>query len=371
MNQALRTPRDFSDSPVLDTKTLAVLRSGLRESTLRAVEPTELDVLPLWGESAPMQALFEMMERVAPTRANVLIVGESGTGKEVIAECLHRQSKQRAMPFVAINCGAIPASLIEAELFGHERGSFTGAIRSHKGVFERAAGGTLLLDEITEMPIEMQVKLLRVLESGRFYRVGGDVEIDATCRVIAATNRDPEQAVREGALRADLHYRLAVFPLHIPPLRERGADVEVLAERFLAELNLAEGKTKRLSAVARRVLAEHAWPGNVRELKNAVQRAYILADDELELSAVVKPMAAAVPPADCISVRIGAPIAEVERELILATLDRCEGNKRHAAKVLGVSLKTLYNRLNEYTAFSRSAAYAATPAPGVRPACIN
>ena len=309
----------------------------------------------LWGESAPMQQLFDMLERVAPTRANVLIVGESGTGKEVVAQRLHALSKVGDQPFVAINCGAIPANLIEAELFGHERGSFTGAVRGHKGVFERAAGGTVFLDEVTEMPIELQVKLLRVLEAGRFYRVGGDIEIATRCRVVSATNRNPEQAVADGTLRADLLYRLAVFPLHLPALRERGADIDLLATRFIAELNAEYHGRKTLSARSRRLLREHCWPGNVRELKNAIHRAYILADRELELAAVEMPGDAAATRDDLVAVPIGTSIADMERELIMATLTRCEDNKRHAARILGVSLKTLYNRLNDYDRFTRTA----------------
>jgi DNA-binding NtrC family response regulator len=339
---------------MLDDKTSAALQIGFRAPLLRHLEIQPLPTVNLWGESPPMLALLAIMERVAPTRANVLLIGESGTGKEVVAQSLHRQSKQRDQPFIAINCGAIPPSLIEAELFGHERGSFTGAHRSHKGVFERAAGGTLFLDEITEMPLDMQVKLLRVLESNRFYRVGGDQEIETNCRVIAATNREPEQAVQDGTLRADLLYRLAVFPIRVPPLRERERDIEMLAKLFLAELNAEERQTKRLSIASTQFLFNHPWLGNVRELKNAVQRAYILADDELDLGAATQPAALARVTFDSISVRIGAPLAEVERELILATMDRCDGNKRHAAKVLGVSLKTLYNRLNEYRTFARS-----------------
>lgn len=342
--------------PQLDAETLEIFQLGLRAPAADRGIGDESSDLPLWGASEPMLRLFEMLDRVAPTRANVLLIGESGTGKEVIAQTLHRKSRLDSKPFIAINCGAIPATLIEAELFGHERGSFTGAIRSHKGVFERAAGGTLFLDEVTEMPLEMQVKLLRVLESGRFYRVGGDEEIEVTCRIISATNRDPEQAVADGTLRSDLLYRLAVFPLVLPALRERGADVELLAERFLEELNTEDGTCKRLSAEARTFLRDHAWPGNVRELKNAIHRAFILADHELDLSTVVVPAARSAVAEDCIAVRIGTSIAEAERDIILATLERCGGNKRHTAKVLGVSLKTLYNRLNDYDRFAHTAA---------------
>ncbi len=346
------------DLPSLDERSLAAIQLGIRRNAREdtsAGTGTSRAENCLWGESEPMKQLFGMLERVAPTRANVLIVGESGTGKEVVAHRLHCQSKVSDKPFVAINCGAIPGNLMEAELFGHERGSFTGAVRNHKGVFERASGGTVFLDEVTEMPTEMQVKLLRVLETGCFYRVGGDEELVANCRIIAATNRNPEQAVLEGTLRADLLYRLAVFPLRLPALRERGADVELLAERFVAELNAEYREEKALSARSRRFLREHCWPGNVRELKNSIHRAYILADRELELAAVEVPLDAIGPGEDCVAVPIGTSIADMERELIMATLARCEGNKRHAAKILGVSLKTLYNRLNDYDRFARTA----------------
>lgn len=306
----------------------------------------------LIGRSAAMQHLFEQIRRVAPTKASVLIVGESGTGKELVARELHDRSPRAEQPFVAVNCGAIPANLIEAELFGYERGSFTGAVRSHAGYFERAAGGTLFLDEITEMPLEMQVKLLRVLESGHMVRVGGDREIAVECRVIAATNRDPNRAVTEGRMRSDLLYRIAVFPLYIPLLREREDDPELLARHFLAQLNVEERADKRLSSDSLVCLRQHSWPGNVRELRNAVQRAFILADEELQLRQVVtKPMVVSLmSDARALRIPVGTALAEAERWMIIATLKECGGNKTRAAALLGVSLKTLYNRLNEYRA---------------------
>lgn len=304
----------------------------------------------LIGRSAALRALSMQLRRVAPTNASVLIVGESGTGKEIVAETLHDYSERRDKPFVALNCGAIPESLMEAELFGYERGSFTGALRSHAGYFERAVDGTLLLDEITEMPIGTQAKLLRVLESRHFCRVGGNRELAVGCRIIAATNRDPERALAEGSLRADLLYRLAVFPIHVPPLRHRENDAELLAEHFLTELNAQEGADKTLSADSRQLLKEHMWPGNVRELRNAVQRAFILADRELELrGALVKIASYSV---DCndhmVHVAVGTSLHDVERCVIDATLRCCNGNKTKAAAILGVSLKTLYNRLHDY-----------------------
>jgi DNA-binding NtrC family response regulator len=292
-----------------------------------------------------MQKLYRLIDKVAPTDTTVLIAGESGTGKELVANSIHLLSGRRGNAFVPINCGAIPSNLIEAELFGHERGSFTGAVRTHKGYFERAADGTLFLDEITEMPIEMQVKLLRVLETGRFYRVGGDQEIKARARVIAATNQRPETAVGNGRLREDLWYRLSVFPIDVPPLRERDEDVELLAQHFLDELNLESGTTKVLAASVPTLLRTYPWPGNVRELQNALQRAFIMADREVEIGCS---QAVNLELQEHLNFRVGTPLAEVEREMILATLSHQRGNKRKAAEALGVSLKTLYNRLNEY-----------------------
>ncbi|HTH44573.1 MAG TPA: sigma-54 dependent transcriptional regulator [Oxalicibacterium sp.] len=304
----------------------------------------------LYGASEPMQQLFRMIAKVAPTRANVLVVGESGTGKEVVAKAIHEMGKEKNHPFVALNCGAVSPNLIEAELFGHERGSFTGAVRNHKGCFERANGGTLFLDEVTEMSLDMQVKLLRVLETSRFCRIGADEETEVRVRVIAATNRDPAEAVATGILRSDLFYRLAVFPLTLPPLRERGADIRLLANLFLAQLNEEEGTCKTFSKTSRRLMDDYAWPGNVRELKNIVHRAYILADRELDIALAVTPMkpAGISHEGDCVTVQLGSKLADAEQRLICATLGHCGGNKTLTAEVLGVSLKTLYNRLNEY-----------------------
>jgi len=210
-------------------------------------QPSLSAVGSLLGASPAMQEVFRLIERVGPTEASVLLTGESGSGKELAAQSIHECSPRRGRPFVAINCGAIPAGLIEAELFGYEKGSFTGAVRAHAGVFERAQGGTLLLDEVTEMPLDMQTRLLRVLETRKYYRVGASTEYSSDVRVIAATNRCPLQAVQNGNFREDLLYRLAVFPVHMPPLRSRGDDVALLAEHFLAELNAQARSQKRLS----------------------------------------------------------------------------------------------------------------------------
>jgi DNA-binding NtrC family response regulator len=300
----------------------------------------------LFGGSAPMQDVYHRIGKVAPTMATILITGESGSGKEVVAVTIHDCSERARAPFVAVNCGAIPGNLIEAELFGYEKGAFTGAARTHRGCFERAAGGTLFLDEVTEMAPEMQVRLLRVLETGCYTRVGGEQELRATVRVIAATNRDPRHAVRDGRLREDLMYRLAVFPIALPPLRERAGDAELLAEHFLQQMNAEEGAGKSFSRQAIGTIRSYHWPGNVRELKNSVHRAFILADDVVEMD--FAGIAGAAPIGECLRVPVGTPLAEIERKAIYSTLDLCDGNKRRCAAMLGVSLKTLYNRLAEY-----------------------
>jgi DNA-binding NtrC family response regulator len=312
------------------------------------IEKSETAFGKLYGASPAMQDVFNLLERVAPSYVSVMIVGESGCGKELIAQTLHEMSRCAHAPFVALNCGALPANLVEAELFGYEKGAFTGASRTHQGFFERAQGGTLFLDEITEMPVDLQVRLLRVLETGRLTRVGGDREIECNVRVLAATNLDPMEAVRDNRLRADLLYRLAVFPIVVPPLRERDDDVILLAHQFLEELNAQYGTTKRFALGTEEKLCTHAWPGNVRELKNCIQRAYIMADSVITIDTLAPLEQNSRPARDVMQFEIGTPLDQVEQQLIIATLDRFRGNKRRAAKALGVSLKTIYNRLNEY-----------------------
>ncbi|NOT33160.1 MAG: sigma-54-dependent Fis family transcriptional regulator [Candidatus Eisenbacteria bacterium] len=304
----------------------------------------------LVGHSPAMQRVFDLIDRVTRTNASVLITGESGTGKEVVAETIHRMGSRKAARFLAVNCGAIAPSLMESELFGHQKGSFTSADRERRGHFEEANGGTLFLDEVTEMPIELQVKLLRVLETGTITRVGSSEVIPVDVRVIAATNQDPLEAIKARALREDLYYRLNVFPIQLPPLRDRGEDLVMLANQFLAEATERHGVECRWSSEATERLTNYAWPGNVRELRNAVERAVILSDgvirpESLPASAPIDRHATHGP---TLEVRVGASIEEVERRLIFATLDQLKGDKRRAAKILGVSLKTLYNRLNAY-----------------------
>lgn len=307
----------------------------------------------LLGFSAPMRALHDQIQRVAPTSASVLITGESGCGKELVAQSIHAASGRADGPFIAINCGAIPDSLIEAEMFGYEKGAFTGALRTHAGVFERADGGTLFLDEITEMPADLQTRLLRVLESSAFFRVGGTREIAVDVRIIAASNRDPLHAVEIGQLREDLLYRLAVFPIHVAPLRDRGTDLQLLAEHYLADLNAAAGTHKRFGPGALQRLAHHRWPGNVRELHNAIERAFILCDSQVEPSPISstaqsEPLLERDSHGASLRIAVGSKLETVERSLIEATLTHFDGNKRRAATALGCSLRTLYNRLSSY-----------------------
>ena len=304
----------------------------------------------LFGSSPVMELLYEKITRVAITDATVLLVGESGTGKELIAQTIHQKSPRRQQNFIAVNCGAIPPHLIEAALFGHEKGSFTGAARQQIGYFEHASHGTLFLDEITEMPTDMQVKLLRVLESGTFLRVGGDEEVNVDVRLIAATNRDLDSAVSEGSLRSDLMYRLAVFPVQVPPLRERNGDIELLAQQFLQTLNAKHDAHKTFSRRSTEVIRSYPWPGNVRELKNIVMRAFILSGDMIPLDEYMPDTSARRPALHegYLNFFVGTPLADAQRELIQATLKHFEGNKRMTAEALGISLKTLYNRLKEF-----------------------
>ena len=321
----------------------------------------------LVGRSKPMLEVYDLIARVAPTEATVFITGESGTGKELVAETLHQRSRRKDALLMPVNCGAVSPNLIESELFGHERGSFTGADRLRKGYFERAHGGTLFLDEITEMPIELQVKLLRVLETGTVVRVGGNEPIPVDVRVIAASNRDPAEAVKTGRLREDLFYRLNVFPILLPPLRERTGDIDLLAEHFLAQLNREAGTSKVWSRAALERLRRSAWLGNVRELRNVVQRAYILGDDEIPADVLPLPADAPTPQedGDVLQIRVGSSIEAVEERLILATLEMTDGDKKKAAEILGISLKTLYNRLNVYDAgrAARASGGAASASP--------
>ena len=313
------------------------------------------------GRSAPMLEVFRLLTRVARSNAPVMITGESGTGKEVAAATVHLLSRRAKQPFIAVNCGAISPTLVESELFGHEKGAFTGADRRRAGTFEMAHGGTLFLDEVTEMPPELQVKFLRVLETRTFRRVGGSEELDMDIRLIASSNRDLPEAVRKEAFRADLFYRLNVFPLRLPPLRDRKEDIPLLAATFLLQI---EEKERRgfasFEKSALEAFSGHDWPGNVRELRNAVHRAYVLSDPpqvQVEAaeavlldsgSAELRPVADGDQAWPAVPVRVGETLQAVEKKLLTATLQAVKGDKRVAAELLGVSLKTIYNKLKEY-----------------------
>jgi DNA-binding NtrC family response regulator len=313
----------------------------------RKVQTSDLDQFGLLvGSSAAMLRLYKTVRKVAVTEANVFIIGESGAGKELVANTVHLASHRADKPFIAINCGALSSELIDSELFGHVKGSFTGALRDHQGVFAQAEQGTLFLDEITEMPLEQQVKLLRVLESGEYRPVGSNKVCMANVRVIAATNRDPLQAVADGMLREDLYFRLSQFPVKVPPLREREDDIVGLAQHFLAYCNAREKQQKQLSDAALSLVAQHKWPGNVRELKHAVERAFILADKLIEPEHLL--LEVATPVADVADIPADMPLDELEKAAIFAALERNSGNKTDTAQQLGISVKTLYNKLEKY-----------------------
>jgi len=305
------------------------------------------------GESPELQAVFEMVKRAAPTRATVLILGESGTGKELIAQALHEQSTRKGKPFIKVACAALSESLLESELFGHERGSFTGAVGRREGRFELANGGTLFLDEIGEITPAVQVKLLRVLQSREFERVGGTQTIHVDVRILAATNRDLAAEVKAGRFREDLFYRLNVVAMTLPPLRQRKADIPALAAAFLERFSKSYGKEiQGLAPGTLRALLSHDWPGNVRELENAIERAVVLCEaTELTADDLPTTLRGPRPEGDAIGALIpGAPLHAIEREAILRTLDLAEGSTARAAAILGISVRKIQYRLKEYAA---------------------
>jgi DNA-binding NtrC family response regulator len=309
----------------------------------------------LVGSSKKMQELFRLVEMVAPSTASVLITGESGTGKELVARTIHELSPRKGKPFVPINCAAIPETLIESEIFGHEKGAFTGALERRTGCFELAEGGTLLLDEIGEMPVATQAKLLRVLEDHKLRRLGSKVETTVDVRVLAATNKIPEDAVAAGQLRNDLYYRLNVFNINMPPLREHKEDLAELVQALLAEMNTKHGRgIQMVSEAVMNLFQSYAWPGNVRELRNSLERAVIVCDGSVVETRHLPPgfgrvhaRPAAHDP-NALHLGVGTTVGEAERQLIMKTLEATNNNKTRAAEILGISLKTLHNKLKEY-----------------------
>src|SRR5277367_3573569 len=353
---------DFIEKPVNPTRLRNILQNASRlRGTERELEANrrklrDIGVLgALVGPSKRMQEVFRLIEMVAPSTASVLITGESGTGKELVARTVHSMSPRKSKPFVAINCAAIPETLIESEIFGHEKGAFTGALERRIGCFELAEGGTILLDEIGEMPVGTQAKLLRVLEDHKLRRLGSKVETSVDVRVLAATNKVPEEAVAAGELRSDLYYRLNVFNIHMPPLREHKEDIADLVQLLVSEMS--EKHSRKVAAVSEAVLNlfhSYSWPGNVRELRNTIERAIIVCEGGMIETKHLPPgfghttMRTGANDPDAVRLGIGTTVGEAEKLLILKTLESTSNNKTRAAEILGISLKTLHNKLKEY-----------------------
>jgi DNA-binding NtrC family response regulator len=365
---------DFIQKPVDPARLKQILQNAVRhrgtslelEVTKRKLRDTGI-FGHLVGSSRSMQEIFRLVEMVAPSTASVLITGESGTGKELVARTIHEMSPRKNKPFVAINCSAIPETLIESEIFGHEKGAFTGALERRAGCFELAEEGTLLLDEIGEMPIATQAKLLRVLEDHKLRRLGSKIETPVDVRVLAATNKVPEEAVSKGELRNDLYYRLNVFNIHMPPLREHKEDIPQLVDSLLADMSAKH--SREVGGVNESVLQmfqNYSWPGNVRELRNTLERAVIVCEGSLIEPRHLPPnfgstgLRLAASDGDGIRLEVGTTVEEAEKMLILKTLTATNNNKTRAAEILGISLKTLHNKLKEYGASSNAATEAAS-----------
>ena len=341
----LRALLDRALGKARDARQLVVLQRQLREAGRLG---------DLVGASRPMQEVMRIVEMAAPSSASVLITGETGSGKEIVARTIHKLSPRAGGPFVAINCSAIPESLMESEIFGHERGAFTGATERREGRFELANQGTLLLDEVSEIPANLQAKLLRVLEDRKVRRLGSKTETPVDVRVVAATNKDPEQAVSSGHMRQDLYFRLNVFHINLPPLREHKEDIPLLAEHILRDINIKHSKTvKGVGAEVMDIFMSHTWPGNIRELRNVLERSAIMCERDLITRACLPGefgRTQAKSPSDLGAIKfpVGTTVDAMERELILQTLAATGNNKTRAAELLGISLKTLHNKLKEY-----------------------
>ncbi len=353
---------DFIEKPLEVPRLRIVLERALeKKETMREVQLLRRRLAALApgtdmiGSGPAMQRVFDLVKKVAPSNASVVIAGESGTGKEVVARAVHNLSPRKDKPFVALNCAAIPATLIESELFGYEKGAFTGADQRRLGNFELAHNGTLFLDEIGELPLELQAKFLRVLEERKIRRLGGRVDVEIDVRVVCATNRDLKEDIRRGRFREDLYFRLHVFTILLPTLKERREDVPLLVHHFIEKFNAETGKrVQGVSPAALAVLQGYAWPGNIRELRNTVERAMILAEGDVIGEEHLPPdMQGARQEAATLRLPLGIPMDKVEKEYILASLQKNAGNKARTAEVLGISEKTLYNKLNRYAAEAR------------------
>src|ERR1700694_1966864 len=351
----IEKPIDFRRLRSSLTKIDEILNTRTENESLRRRLRDKGALGLLVGASPVMQEIFRLVELVAPTTASVLITGASGTGKELVARTIHDLSPRRNKPFVPINCAAIPETLIESEIFGHEKGAFTGALERRTGCFELAEGGTLLLDEIGEMPVATQAKLLRVLEDSKLRRLGSKVETTVDVRVLAATNKVPEEAVARGELRNDLYYRLNVFNIHMPPLREHKEDVPELVQALLADMNEKHGrKVAGVSEAVLNAFQNYSWPGNVREMRNTLERAIIVCDGALVETKHLPPgfgqssLRSSAEDSDTVRLGVGTTVEEAKKLLILKTLEATNNNKTRAAEILAISLKTLHNKLKEY-----------------------
>src|SRR5712664_4027570 len=361
----IEKPIDFRRLRSILTNIGEILNTRTENESLRRILRDKGALGLLVGASPAMQEIFRLVELVAPSTASVLITGASGTGKELVARTIHDLSPRRNKPFFPINCAAIPETLIESEIFGHEKGAFTGALERRTGCFELAEGGTLLLDEIGEMPVATQAKLLRVLEDRKLRRLGSKVETTVDVRVLAATNKVPEEAVARGELRNDLYYRLNVFNIHMPPLREHKEDVPDLVQSLLAEMSAKHGR--KVAAVSEAVLNafhNYSWPGNVREMRNTLERAIIVCDGAVVETKHLPPgfgqssLRSPSEDSDTVHLGVGTTVEEAERLLILKTLESTNNNKTRAAEILGISLKTLHTKLKEYGNATADAALA-------------
>jgi DNA-binding NtrC family response regulator len=347
---------DYITKPLNIDKLSLIVKRALENSSLRRQNRELLNQLKkkysfesIIGKSAPMQKVFETIELVAPSRANVLIYGESGTGKEMIADAIHHNSPRREKPYIKVHCAALPETLLESELFGHEKGAFTGAIARKRGRFELANQGTIFLDEIGEISLQMQVKLLRVIQQREFERVGGEAPIKVDVRIISATNKNLKEETEQGNFREDLYYRLDVVSIHVPPLRERRDDIPLMTHKFIEEFAQENGKSvEGITNPALQALVSYRWPGNVRELRNVIESIVVLTKNNIITEQDIPPYITAKDEQSSLRLQAGISLPEAEKELILFTLENSGGNKTRTAETLKIGRKTLHRKLAEY-----------------------